>query len=283
MKASPSAPLGSIRALEGLFREADTALWGSAPGAQVLERGGLWALARPGNPFPLAACRLSAGTMEELRSALAAGEDIARQCRLQPIYRVVRELLPPGAHEQLKVSGFHPLRSRLVMALRQAPRTAGLRQNPRVCVRPAGGDDADFIASAIVRGLGLRRQRSAAFRGALPVVLRLPSCPAFVAEVDGTKVAANLTVRVGDTCVLAYAATRPGWQGQGVATTMFLEILRFLSQSGVVMWVAAVDPYGTARGLNDRLGFTPEYDVETYVRPRGAFRWLAKLGIRRRR
>lgn len=272
MTATAGPDVEVVRHFEDLQAGAFRTLLEPLEGALVREAAGSLLLAWPPSPLPIAALWIRAETLPAFRERLRWGQEGCRRHGVPPVVRLAPALVPEGAAGVLRREGYRLMRHNVGVGLEGRPMLEAAPPVPGVTTRPVGDGDAPWAAELLARSMGHRGRWAAALRAFLQRALTSPHARGLVAEADGRRAGAIVRSKVGPASAFSYMAAEPWARGRGVGTALMRDVLALLHQEGVTLW-AAVSMSPGSLAIYRLLGFTVEYPVELWVRPRGPAPW----------
>ena len=141
-------------------------------------------------------------------------------------------------------------------------------QSGDVAVRRVGRDESGLWAATAGQGWateGVQLEEFMRSFGAVTAVAEGTVC--FVAELDGTPVAAAALAVHDGVALLAGASTRPEWRGRGAQAALLRARLRHAAEAGCDLAMMGAMPGGASQRNAERQGFRIAYTRVKWMRP----------------
>jgi GNAT superfamily N-acetyltransferase len=176
-----------------------------------------------------------------------------------PVFHEVSPLADPTALNLLNESGYEPFEFTSVMFQPIPAPAQAIGDAPRIRVRRIEPGEIDVWAQTSARGWSESPELRAFMLGLARVSARRASGHAFLAEADGTAIAAGgLTIHRG-VALLAGASTVPEGRRQGAQNALLETRLRFAADQGCDIAMMCALPGSASQRNAERRGFRIAY------------------------
>ena len=179
------------------------------------------------------------------------------------VFHEVSPLADAALLDTLHARGYHPVELTTVLHLPLGSATdrpvAPRASAPGLTTRRVGGDELAAWTETSARGWGETPELGAFMMeyGTTLGAARGVSC--FVAELEGTMIAAGALSVQGDVALLAGASTIPAWRGRGAQGALLRERLDHAQALGCDLAMMGAAPGSTSQCNAERQGFRVAY------------------------
>jgi GNAT superfamily N-acetyltransferase len=197
--------------------------------------------------------------------AFEALEDFFSSRGVVPAHEV-SALAVPTTWDRLSARGYSPIEASTVMVRPTAHPPSS--ESTRIATRPIAGHERPIWCRVLTAGLASESaELVSAVDDLAPVMARSEGAYGFIADLDGTPIAAAILAIQNGVAVMGGASTIPAARRRGAQTALLQARLEYAAALGVDLAMLVATPGSSSQRNAERLGFRPAYLRSKWVLP----------------